>query len=92
MVHVVMFQIMSLGSGNEHVFDAICQAEQISCEAGVPINESPWQLTFRKETFTPWYDPKEDTVGTNLIYHQVIHGIKNGDFPCRKVILNYLLY
>ncbi|XP_054605643.2 unconventional myosin-VIIb [Nothobranchius furzeri] len=84
-LYVAMYEkVWALGSGREHVMDAISQCEQEVKRKGGQEMHAPWRLFFRKEVFTPWHNCKEDKISTDLIYKQVIHGLKFGEYQTNK--------
>ena len=70
--------MLSLGSADYHVMDAIFQCEQYAKEQGIQEKDAPWRLFFRKESCDPGGDP----TATNLIVQQVVRG----EYRCDQVI------
>uniref|UniRef100_A0A3P8UQH7 Si:ch73-194h10.2 n=1 Tax=Cynoglossus semilaevis TaxID=244447 RepID=A0A3P8UQH7_CYNSE len=84
-IYVALYEkVWALGSGREHLMDAISQCEQEVKKRGGQEQHAPWRLFFRKEIFTPWHDCSEDKVSTDLIYKQIIHGLKMGEYQSEK--------
>lgn len=80
-LHVTIDQkVSSLGSGLDHIMDAISECEQLArCQGRVEASTS-WRLMYRKELFTPWYNPSLDIVATELIYQQIVDGVHSDEY------------
>uniref|UniRef100_A0A3B4GVU8 Unconventional myosin-VIIa-like n=1 Tax=Pundamilia nyererei TaxID=303518 RepID=A0A3B4GVU8_9CICH len=84
-IYVALYaKVWALGSGREHVMDAISRCEQDTKRRGGQEQHAPWRLIFRKEIFTPWHNCSDDKLSTDLIYKQIIHGLKSGEYQCQK--------
>ncbi|CAK6952096.1 unconventional myosin-VIIb-like [Scomber scombrus] len=84
-LYISLYEKMwSLGSDEKHVFDAVSQCEQEMRRQGKLEKNAPWKLSIRKEKFTPWHDCSVDPISTDLIYRQVIKGIKQGEYISEK--------
>lgn len=77
-------RIACLGHGLHRVMDAIGECEQSTKEMGMRESNSTWRLYFRKEFFTPWYEPGSDVQATDLTYQQIMRGVSVGEYKCDK--------
>ncbi|XP_011484715.1 unconventional myosin-VIIa [Oryzias latipes] len=77
-------KMWSLSSCGKHVLDAVSVCEQEMRRQGGEEKDTPWMLSLRKEIFSPWHNCSLDPISTDLIYKQVIKGVKSGDYTCEK--------
>ncbi|KAI3378798.1 hypothetical protein SNEBB_000798 [Seison nebaliae] len=70
----------SIGNGCNHVMDIISKAEQATKEKGSGEATAAWNILFRKEIFKPWHSASDDPISTNLIYEQIVRGVKYGEY------------
>ncbi|XP_005458181.1 unconventional myosin-VIIa [Oreochromis niloticus] len=77
-------KMWSLGNSGAHVLDAISQCEEEMRRQGRLEKDAPWSLSLRKELFTPWHECRLDEVSTDLIYRQIIKGIKAAEYVADK--------
>lgn len=78
-------QMWSLGSCGRLVLDAVAQCEQEERSQGRNERDAPWRLSIHKELFIPWHDCSVDPISTDLIYKQVIKGMKSEEYIWEKV-------
>ncbi|KAK2831780.1 hypothetical protein Q7C36_016866 [Tachysurus vachellii] len=74
----------SLGSSRYHVLDAVSLCEQDEKRKRGEEKGAQWSVSLRKELFTPWHDCTADLISTELIYTQIIHNLKSGEYQCDK--------
>ena len=73
------FQVSSLGSGTDHVMDAIAECEQIVRSKGQQEEDAPWRLYFRKELFSPWNDAFDEYAHV-LVFNQLVKGLRTREY------------
>lgn len=77
-------QVANWGCGAESVLDAVSLAEQYACTKKRDDSDA-WNIYFRKDLFEPVIIPSGDKVATDLMYHQIIGGIRSGEYNCHEV-------
>ncbi|KAK2172043.1 hypothetical protein NP493_996g00031 [Ridgeia piscesae] len=80
-VFVAIFhKVSSLGSGLDHLMDAISECEQVARTKGVKEEDASWRLFLRKELFSPWEDATYDEIAAGLIYDQICKGVRSLEY------------
>ena len=86
----------SAGCNHEHILEQLeSQLNGVSTSfplwvviiSGVRESNSPYRVIYRKEVFTPWYNPSQDRLATQLIHAQLRLGIHHGEYQCDKTML-----
>lgn len=82
-------QVSNWGCGNESVLDAVSLAEQYACSKKLS-DPNDWHLFLRKDLFAPTDNLSGDKVAIDLIYHQIVGGIRAEEYICevRHELLN----
>ena len=80
-----LLKVSSLGSGLDHVMDAITECEQLVRCQGRLESSASWKLFFQKEVFTPWFNPNNDPISTELIFRQIINGVRDDEYKLHTV-------
>ena len=76
-----------MGGNGNHVMDIISKLDQEALKAGgkaLDFAELAGSMTFQKLYFRPDHDSMKDPAGTELTYHQIQAGMKNGIYLCKK--------
>lgn len=69
------------GCGEESVLDAVSLAEQYACSKKLS-DPNDWHLFLRKDLFAPSDHLSSDKVAIDLIYHQIVGGIRAEEYIC----------
>jgi len=76
-------QVSNWGCGNESVLDAVSLAEQYACSKKLS-DPNDWHLFLRKDLFAPTDNLSGDKVAIDLIYHQIVGGIRAEEYICEQ--------
>lgn len=93
--------MVNLGASSFLVMDAVAAGEQymaqltgfdvatvvsVDKQASSGVGSVPeWGLLLHREFFPPWHNTLEDKVASQLVYHQIIDGVKAGLYHCESV-------
>ncbi|XP_031558844.1 myosin-VIIa-like [Actinia tenebrosa] len=80
----VFDEVFNWGCGQESVMDVISLCEQYAQHKNLKIEAigGKWGIFIRKDLFLSSANPSSDPVETDLIYNQVIGGIRFGEYAC----------